>query len=47
MPAGAIVIDANGRYVIPGIIDAHSHTAIDGGVNECTDSSRPRCASPT
>jgi imidazolonepropionase-like amidohydrolase len=37
VPAGARVIDAAGRYVIPGIIDAHSHTAIEGGVNECTD----------
>jgi imidazolonepropionase-like amidohydrolase len=34
VPAGASVIDASGRYVIPGIIDAHSHTAIEGGVNE-------------
>ncbi len=24
--------------MIPGIIDAHSHTAVEGGVNECTDS---------
>jgi imidazolonepropionase-like amidohydrolase len=36
--AGVPVIDATGRYVIPGIIDAHSHTAIEGSVNECTDS---------
>jgi imidazolonepropionase-like amidohydrolase len=34
VPAGASVIDASGRHVIPGIIDAHSHTAIEGGVNE-------------
>ena len=32
------MIDAKGRYVMPGIIDAHSHTAIEGDVNECTDS---------
>jgi imidazolonepropionase-like amidohydrolase len=38
VPAGATVIDTKGRYVLPGIIDAHSHTAIEGNVNECTDS---------
>jgi imidazolonepropionase-like amidohydrolase len=37
VPEGALVIDARGRYVMPGIIDTHSHTAIEGGVNECTD----------
>jgi imidazolonepropionase-like amidohydrolase len=35
---GVPVIDATGRYLIPGLIDAHSHTAIEGSVNECTDS---------
>jgi imidazolonepropionase-like amidohydrolase len=35
---GVPVIDATGRYLVPGIVDAHSHTAIEGGVNECTDS---------
>jgi imidazolonepropionase-like amidohydrolase len=38
VPPGAKVIDANGRYVIPGIVDCHSHTAIEGGVNECSNS---------
>ncbi len=33
-PQGATVIDAKRMYVIPGIIDAHSHIAVDGGVNE-------------
>jgi imidazolonepropionase-like amidohydrolase len=33
-PAGAKVIDAGGQYVIPGIIDCHSHIAVDGSVNE-------------
>jgi imidazolonepropionase-like amidohydrolase len=28
-PAGALEIDARGKHVSPGIIDAHSHTAID------------------
>ncbi|MBI4419473.1 MAG: amidohydrolase family protein, partial [Gemmatimonadetes bacterium] len=32
-PQGASVIDATGKYVIPGIIDAHSHIATDA-VNE-------------
>jgi imidazolonepropionase-like amidohydrolase len=27
VPAGAQVIDGNGKYVMPGIIDAHSHSA--------------------
>jgi imidazolonepropionase-like amidohydrolase len=33
-PNGAAVIDATGMYVTPGIIDCHSHLAIDGAVNE-------------
>ena len=34
IPSDAEVIDAQGGAVIPGIIDAHSHIAIEGGVNE-------------
>ena len=34
IPAGAEVIDANGGSLIPGIIDAHSHIAGEGGLNE-------------
>ena len=34
VPAGAQVIDAAGEYVTPGIIDCHSHIAVDGDVNE-------------
>ncbi|MGH9367709.1 MAG: amidohydrolase, partial [Thermoanaerobaculia bacterium] len=33
-PAGAIEIDGRGRHLTPGLIDAHSHTAVDGQVNE-------------
>ena len=33
-PKDAQVIDAAGQFVIPGIIDCHSHIAVDGGVNE-------------
>jgi len=33
-PEGAKVIDATGMYVMPGIIDCHSHIAIAGSVNE-------------
>jgi len=36
-PRGAIEIDGAGLHVTPGIIDAHSHAAIIGGVNEATD----------
>ncbi|HXM89940.1 MAG TPA: hypothetical protein VN974_00255, partial [Candidatus Dormibacteraeota bacterium] len=33
-PQGAEVIDAKGQFVMPGIIDCHSHIAVDGSVNE-------------
>ncbi|MCP4203376.1 MAG: amidohydrolase family protein [bacterium] len=36
-PAGAIEIGADGKHVTPGLIDAHSHVAITGGVNEGTN----------
>jgi len=35
-PANARVIDAAGKFVMPGIIDCHSHIAVDGSVNEGT-----------
>ena len=33
VPAGAQLIEGNGKYVMPGIIDAHSHSASEG-INE-------------
>ena len=36
-PNGVRVIDATGKHISAGIIDEHSHIAISGGVNECTD----------
>jgi len=34
IPAGAKVIDGTGKHVMPGIIDTHSHSAVQGAVNE-------------
>ncbi|NVJ86156.1 MAG: amidohydrolase family protein [Algoriphagus sp.] len=34
-PSGVMTVDATGKYVMPGIIDAHSHIALDV-VNEAT-----------
>jgi imidazolonepropionase-like amidohydrolase len=33
-PANATVIDAAGKFVMPGIIDTHSHSSVEGSVNE-------------
>jgi imidazolonepropionase-like amidohydrolase len=33
-PEGAMVVDAQGKHISPGIIDCHSHMATDGGINE-------------
>jgi len=35
-PATAAVIDAEGKYVTPGIIDPHSHMALGDDINEAT-----------
>jgi len=40
-PAGATVIDAAGKFVMPGIIDPHSHIALDDDVNEPTSPVTP------
>jgi imidazolonepropionase-like amidohydrolase len=37
VPAGTREIDARGKHITPGLIDCHSHTAIEGGVNEGTN----------
>ncbi|MFM9098306.1 MAG: amidohydrolase family protein [Phycisphaerales bacterium] len=33
---GTVIIDGTGLHLTPGLIDCHSHTGIDGGVNEGT-----------
>lgn len=40
-PDGATVIDATGKFVMPGVIDCHSHLALDGDVNEATSPITP------
>src|SRR5208283_2753147 len=40
-PSTAVVIDAGGKYVTPGIIDSHSHIALDNDVNEATSPITP------
>ena len=41
-PASATVIDADGKYLTPGIIDSHSHIALDDDVNEATSPITPQ-----
>ena len=36
-PEGCTIVDATGKHVTPGIIDEHSHIAIEGDVNEGTN----------
>ena len=36
--ASAKIIDGTGKHLSPGIIDEHSHIAVTGGVNECSQS---------
>ena len=41
-PASATVIDAGGKYLTPGIVDSHSHIALDDDVNEATNPITPQ-----
>ncbi len=42
VPAGVKVVDTTGRFILPGLIDTHTHIAMDGSdVNEATDPSTP------
>ena len=40
-PQSAKVVDAAGMWLTPGIIDPHSHSALDGDVNEATSPVTP------
>src|SRR4051812_8921274 len=40
-PADAVVVNATGKFVMPGIIDSHSHIALDNDVNEATSPVTP------
>jgi imidazolonepropionase-like amidohydrolase len=41
IPQGVRTIDGTGKFVMPGIIDAHSHAALEGGINEGSESVTP------
>jgi imidazolonepropionase-like amidohydrolase len=40
-PAAATVVDATGKWLTPGIIDPHSHSALNDDVNEATSPVTP------
>ena len=40
-PASAVVMDATGKWLTPGIIDPHSHSALGNDVNEATSPVTP------
>ena len=41
-PTTAAVVDAGGKYLTPGLIDSHSHIALDDDVNEATSPITPQ-----
>ncbi|MDX1932298.1 MAG: amidohydrolase family protein [Capsulimonadales bacterium] len=43
VPGGTTEIAAAGKHITAGLIDCHSHTAIDGGVNEGTNIVTAEC----
>jgi imidazolonepropionase-like amidohydrolase len=42
VPAGVAVVDAGRKYLTPGLIDSHSHIALDDDVNEATSPITPQ-----
>jgi imidazolonepropionase-like amidohydrolase len=40
-PTDAVTVDASGKYVTPGIVDPHSHSALDSDINEATSPVTP------
>ncbi|MCU0275331.1 MAG: amidohydrolase family protein [Acidobacteria bacterium] len=43
IPAGVPVIDVTGRFIMPGLIDSHTHIAMDmSDINEATDPVTPQ-----
>ena len=41
VPRGAVIIDATGKHVTPGLVDPHLHSSIRGGVNEVGNNMTP------
>jgi imidazolonepropionase-like amidohydrolase len=41
LPDGVTEVDVSGRWIAPGVLDAHAHIAIRGGINEWTRNITP------